>query len=145
VIVPALPFSCNRNGNAHSPKTAPAGKSCELETPIGGVPPVFWASAEGGKKMHENAETTEATANDAFRMGTFSSLVMTARIAPDCPRNWGMILVFVNFAIETSNVNQGLAPGFQPSDSRRWRRNSKSLVVRQRAAHPSESQAERGC
>jgi len=42
---------------------------CELETPIGGVPPVFWASAGANTKMHEIAETTEATTNDALGMG----------------------------------------------------------------------------
>jgi hypothetical protein len=68
VIELALPFWSNLTGNAHSPKTPPAGIVPEVEKLIGGVPPV-WASAGGNTKMHEMAETTEATTNDALRMG----------------------------------------------------------------------------
>jgi hypothetical protein len=47
--------------------------------------------ADGDKTMHKIAEMTVATTNDALRMGTSPSLVMTAR-------NQGIILAFVNFA-----------------------------------------------
>jgi hypothetical protein len=69
LIVRPLPFRSSRTSNAHSPKTIPAGRTCEPEALNGGIPPVFWALAGGNAKMHEMAETTEATTHDVLRMG----------------------------------------------------------------------------